>query len=314
MSNLIPIERVKTAIREAVKNKTVDELEDVLKSLRAEDQEIYKVACGQILEECRQENIRLSAIIKENTEKRLKSIFEGMDQKVLNAVYAASQIYDLPLRSCVYFIQNVSTEQIKIGMAIDLEKRFHQIKTAFKHIGMPEKLKLIAVVMSYPKYLSKIEKEFHQLFKAQRAYGEWFSIKVEDVYESLQYTDSMEYIEDVLVNYMDYESFHLENIAKDYDVPIETINETREINSTIRFIKTGLFTKTNKLKLIEDSVSKHNVGFYETMFVVDGEEFKIHSQGIRPRDIDTWYCIQDIKTMALNRDYLSGMFKRINSM
>ena len=88
----------------------------------------------------------------------------------------------------------------------------------------------------------------------------------------------------------------------------------QEINDTMRFIKTGICTKYNKLKLIEDSVSKHNVGFYDTMFVMDDGEFKIHAQGIRPEGIDNWYCVQDIKSMALNRDYLSEMFKKINSM
>ena len=113
MTSLIPIEQIKKIIKEAVESKTVNELENVLKSLKAEDQEAYKLACEEMLDEYRKENAKLSAIVKENTQNRLKNIFEGMNQKVLNAVYAASQIYDLPLRSCVYFIQNESTEQIK---------------------------------------------------------------------------------------------------------------------------------------------------------------------------------------------------------
>ena len=312
MNSLIPsVEEMKQIIMESVKEKSIEELQLIIQSFKEQDYKSCKLALKEIQQYQKQETERVAKITKEQIEQRLKNTFENIDQKVLNSVYAASQIYNEPLKACVYFIQNELTGQIKIGMASDIEKRFKQIKTAFSHIGMPAKLKLIAVIMTYPQYIKKIENEMHQLYAIKRICGEWFDVSVDEIQRDLLMTDSVEYIDDVLVNYMDYEAYHLENISKNYNIPLETLLDEKFDGDVLRFLITGKYSQTNKLKLIDDIVSHHGVGFYEASPVLENNEVKIYAQGIKSTISDTMYSIQDIKIEALNKEYLSKIFKRI---
>lgn len=307
MNELMTIEQMKSAIRNRANSESVSETEILFKKLYAENPEYFQIAHAELVKEYKEETTRLTIANNERAGIRLKHLFKDMNQRVLNEVYAASQIYNLPLRSCVYFIKNTNTEQIKIGMAINLEKRFNQLKSAFVHIGLPGKLKLVAVVMTYPKHLSKVEKEFHKYFEEKRMYGEWFSISEDEVYESLLDSEYAEFIEDVLVNYMDYESYHLETVLKDYTIPLKV--DAKFSNDPVEaFI--CLCTKGNKLKLIEDTIVEHNIGFYSTYL---DKNFQLHKCGIKPETGDQSYNIQDIKSLAMDRSYLTKTFKAIRA-
>jgi hypothetical protein len=66
----------------------------------------------------------------------------------------------------VYFIQEQHSGLIKIGKAIDVNKRKVELQ-----MGNPYELKLLAV---WRQCGQRIEKEFHLRFKSDKVRGEWF--------------------------------------------------------------------------------------------------------------------------------------------
>jgi len=68
-------------------------------------------------------------------------------------------------KPCVYFVEAVGTNRIKIGITTNLSRRFYSLET-----DSPYKLNLI---YAFPGYRNK-EKEIHEKFKHLCVKGEWF--------------------------------------------------------------------------------------------------------------------------------------------
>ena len=73
----------------------------------------------------------------------------------------------------VYFLGEVYGA-VKIGVAVNLEKRIKTLQTAF-----PYKLTLIHSVQS--DRANTLERELHKHFAAKRLNGEWFALNQEDI-------------------------------------------------------------------------------------------------------------------------------------
>ena len=72
---------------------------------------------------------------------------------------------DREAHSWVYFVEAVGLDLIKIGYALDLEKRFTNLMTS-----SPAALSLLGVLPGGPRR----EMEIHDQLAAHRAHGEWF--------------------------------------------------------------------------------------------------------------------------------------------
>lgn len=74
----------------------------------------------------------------------------------------------------VYLIRNLDNNLLKIGRCSDLQRRFKEIKGAFKHIGVDPNLK-IECFIEY-EYNTQLERYLHKKFKDNRIQNEWFEI------------------------------------------------------------------------------------------------------------------------------------------
>jgi hypothetical protein len=68
----------------------------------------------------------------------------------------------------VYFAQSINGGPIKIGCAVDVEKRLKSLQ-----VGSPTPLKLLGVLYGGGR---KKENELHKRFATQRLEGEWFAV------------------------------------------------------------------------------------------------------------------------------------------
>lgn len=75
----------------------------------------------------------------------------------------------------IYFVKDSGSDLIKVGKAIDVEKR---IRNNFGTI-MPGTITLIHTLQS--KNYHKTETLFHQYWKGKRVKGEWFDLSGEDI-------------------------------------------------------------------------------------------------------------------------------------
>jgi hypothetical protein len=81
----------------------------------------------------------------------------------------------------VYFAQSVDGGPIKIGCAVDVEKRLKSIQ-----VGSPTKIVLLGVIMGGG---HKKELELHKRFASQRMESEWFAVSEEllaEIYQANQ--------------------------------------------------------------------------------------------------------------------------------
>lgn len=272
----------------------------------------FNSTCKQILEETQAELRQLHEAEKDIRESQIKQIFDKMNPNTIRSIYATSQVYSLPLHSCVYFIRNEFTGLTKIGQAKNITKRFSQIKTSFTHVGIPANLKLVGAVLVYPQWLNDVERHFHLEFKNKRTYGEWFRISNNDIMEQLFYgSDRCELIHSVPVNYDDWEYSYFSEVKKEYEVSIEELGHTRNLLG-IQDPFTVVFKRNNKLLEIIKAVEKHQVGFYDIVY--DYNDFsKVHHVGVRYGNSDKWYSFQDIKEKAFSKRYWKNAIKGINS-
>ena len=72
----------------------------------------------------------------------------------------------------IYFIREKGTGNIKIGSAVDVDRRLSQLQT-----GNSDKLEVIDVIEDVS---GTVEKEIHDRLSEYRLDGEWFSPNIED--------------------------------------------------------------------------------------------------------------------------------------
>lgn len=80
---------------------------------------------------------------------------------------------DLSYRGVTYFVRDFITNNIKIGITCDLNKRFNQLKVANPHIELLGFIK------------GNYESKLHGYFSKYKISGEWFSISLSQIKEYL---------------------------------------------------------------------------------------------------------------------------------
>ena len=99
----------------------------------------------------------------------------------------------------VYFIGEVGTEFVKIGMTIrEPLKRLLDMQ-----VGNPRELRIIATSESHN------ERDLHVLFKGRRVRGEWFRLSRKDIQDTLRDTARLERLADT-------ERWMIEELSKPY--------------------------------------------------------------------------------------------------
>ena len=83
----------------------------------------------------------------------------------------------------MYILQNGDTDEYKIGITNDLNKRLHQLQT-----GCPQELRVIKLWTHYQReIIQKDERVLHRYFTKcgcrMRVNGEWFKLRPADLYQ-----------------------------------------------------------------------------------------------------------------------------------
>lgn len=81
--------------------------------------------------------------------------------------------------SGVYFILNNDNKLIKIGCSKNILKRYNELQSDMRHLGLSEELSLLGYIDCEDYF--KLEKHLHKKFKKYKVLNEWYSIKVDDV-------------------------------------------------------------------------------------------------------------------------------------
>ena len=151
-------------------------------------------------------------IRKETNYMFAEGFYENFTKKILSFVSENKHTSGF-----VYFIKNgSSSNKIKIGSAIDIDKRILSYQTAFY-----EKIFIVGYIKS-DDYIF-LEKEIHKTFSDKRIKGEWFEIDQLDFYTLRE-----------LYCFYDINDFYKKNI-KITDMPNNL--QLNEFNETIDFCK-----------------------------------------------------------------------------
>lgn len=99
----------------------------------------------------------------------------------------------------LYILQNGSTNEYKIGITNNLNRRYSALQT-----GCPNELRIVKIwTHTQRKFIEKYERVLHNFFKSVRIRnnGEWFKLSAEDVAELCKPNsifEQNEYIENCL--------------------------------------------------------------------------------------------------------------------
>lgn len=239
----------------------------------------------------------------------LKDLFSKIPDESLKNVAATAEVLNDKLVGGVYFIKNEYSGNIKIGYGNDIRKRYEQIQTGFRHLGMEPKLKLIAVVLGFSKYLPHIESLFHEEFKKQRRVGEWFKVSERTVNDFIlsNSTEEIDFINGVIFDYSDYESQFFPEVVKDYevsDLEIKAMLGIKEYKSVF-----DVLSKENKLSKIVKIIEKSKTSIFDTFY--DYNSGKLRKVGIKSLDSETEYDFQGLKISKFDRDYWQSVISQL---
>jgi len=241
----------------------------------------------------------------------LKQLFNDLSEKEIGELYACSKVYNQPLTSCVYFIQNEYTGLIKIGQTSDLIERIKQLKACFTLLGMAQsKLRLIGLIATFPQYSGKYEKVIHEVFADKRIIGEWFDISEDDVYREIFFdaSDNFAIISGVPIDYGEFEFGFYKSIPKDYELNYADFGlRSVEINDWFGYLNV-ISPRTNKLSDLINFIHKNKVGFCSFRFENDG----LHRVGISYDKQDP-ISFSDIKKHKFDASYWRNIIKQINT-
>lgn len=245
--------------------------------------------------------------------KKLEEIFSKVPQSIIDSIYATASNYQEDLVGGVYFIRNEYSGLIKIGCSKNIMGRFNQLKRSFIHVGMEPKLKLLCVVLTFPKYLEKLESQYHSMFKDKRKIGEWFDISHDDICgEILSCTDKFEIINDTLFDYTEYEYLFFEKVKQSYQIDItEALDKigVKYYDYEIEWHLPLYFGDKNKLSRIVDIVENNQTGFYEKCYI-SGQLKEI---GVKHVSTDKRLSFQQLKEDKFDRDYWQKITDQLNS-
>ena len=313
MSNLIPVDRellsklieeISSHNNQEVSNIKMSELLDMYPYNHREIIEIQEDSRQRVISETND----ILRSIRNRQEKYLEMIFSGISDSFLKTICATAEQIDKELTGGVYFIKNEYNGMIKIGCTDDIGERFSQIKSGFTHLGMEPKLELIGMVLVFPKYKRQVENDFHQMFKCKREIGEWFNITKEEVYDQiLSETDKFEFINDVLIDYTDYERDFFKNITRDYKVTEHEIREKVGIKNEV-FSLESVFTKKNELLNVLVKIEEAKIGFHDAEYFSSSKGRII---GIKHIGSNVTLDFQGLKISKFNSTNWKGIVKSL---
>lgn len=180
----------------------------------------------------------------------------------------------------VYFLYNEDTKLIKIGQTMDLEKRLKTIKSIFQNtIGISPKFKIVKLIVTHKTLLGKVEKDYHNLFRENRRFGEWFNIDENDVI-NLAVLGDFETVQDTLIVTDDSNEFHLYgDIKRDYTISDRDVDcllkKRTPFESYMRYESNKLLEAINYIRQNKISV-KIETGEKETIIGYDNEFISIN--------------------------------------
>ena len=317
MSNSIPLGRegIKQFIKREIDKSSSENIEESLKQfLSANPEQLLTTheVMQEILQEQKERFDEFACSQKKIWEQHLEDIFSKIPDSSLNNICATAEVFDSSLLGGVYFIRNEYSGAIKIGYASDIKERFGQLKASFLHVGMEPKLKLVCIILTYPKFMAKLEGQFHRMFKDCRKIGEWFEITIEDVCnEIFSCSDQWDVINDVVVDYTDYECEFFKNVPRSYVISDSEIKKMLSI-PTERWLLFDIFDKPhNKLFLTARVIENNRVGFYDLYYSPKDEGNR--KVGIRYPESDIAFDFQGLKRHKFNTTDWANIIKSINN-
>lgn len=135
-----------------------------------------------------------------------KMLFGHLDDQSYGETFNTFCRYSEKMRSCVYFLRNEYNGMIKIGKTDNLPRRLQQIDNNFLQCGLLPKSKIIMLHLTFPKFVNKLERFYHDHYKEHRRYGEWFEISTEDVLNPSEYSDAYIIMHDALIYFEETEN------------------------------------------------------------------------------------------------------------
>lgn len=85
---------------------------------------------------------------------------------------------------CVYFIRNKYTKLVKIGSTKNIKERYASLRGIFRnHFGVDDALEVVGIICADGDKVSVVERFFHDEYRTQRRFGEWFDIDVTQLEE-----------------------------------------------------------------------------------------------------------------------------------
>jgi len=315
MNNLINKDELKMLIRHEIKLCAHDSSRDIEENLRrivnaCPDKGLIDSIMAEISRDQEEEIGETVSSQKKRREESLRELFSKIPGSCLDSICATAEVFNSNMLGGVYFIKNEYNNMIKIGRTNNIKERFAELKGSFLHVGMEPKLQLISIVLTFPKYMGQMESYFHQRFKGKRRIGEWFDITKEDIFnEILPCTDQFEFINDVLIDYTEYEYQYFKKVTKDYtmnDFEIKEMLGIKENHSPLDF----LGRKYNKLSETLKSIEKNQVGFYNLYFSPEDEGCR--KAGIKHTESDAAFDFKGLKRHKFSNTDWASVINSIN--
>ena len=252
--------------------------------------------------------------IKVKRENILKEIFQNVKDELLPEIYATAMAYKKPMTSCVYFIQNNYTGRIKIGSANNLLQRYKELKRAFNFVGLDANLKLIALKLTFPEYVRKLEQSIHKDYEDYKFMNEWYDIEADKVInDCTDVTDKIDFINDVLIDFSEIEYPFYKKIRKDFTISRDSIKNELGLakNNDFKSVVSMLLNENNPLWEIVDTVNEYKVGFCAEFY--DTFSNLTRTQGVKYTNSDEVITFQELKLKKYDRKYWEEIISEINN-
>lgn len=123
------------------------------------------------------QKVQTYSYLIQNVRTSMGNIYNSFTNREIKNILISKEIMeDIYKISCVYFIEDTERKLVKIGYSNNLKKRLNDFISHYDFCGLQSNLKVIAVCLTYKKYESSLEKQFHEYFAKYHNYREWFEI------------------------------------------------------------------------------------------------------------------------------------------
>lgn len=273
-----------------------DNLINIIRNIEESDiDDFLKFILGRMTQD---KYIEIEKVLREQT---LKTVFNNFNEKYLSGLYATSKAYEEKMSSCIYFIRNDYNNKIKIGSTNDIINRFSDFKRYFNFVGLEPKITLIALVLTFDRYKKSLENSFHEYYRNFRYKNEWYTINADDVINDfISASDKFDIIDNVLIDYSEYEFEFYRNIKKDFKLCDEEVKYS------------NTYYDKNPLWEIMEIINKNKINIGENYY--NFESGKCEIEGIKCNNSDKMLTFEDIKTIKYDREYWKNVINRLKNI